>query len=130
MFSLFPEFYFIAPELQGDFEVFHGFTEDDVNAMPGKIPMELPEYQIQLKADLFIRTTTPEEILKQLIVPKRSKVRFAETPETIDDSVGPIRTKQRKHDQRHNPYATETDTGPRRSERVAKKRIRRSNSIS
>lgn len=130
IFSTFPEFHFIAPHLEDGNITFTGFTQEDLNAMPTKIPLELPEYHIQLKTDLFIRTTAPVENIKQLIIPKRM-VRFAETPETIPEvNIGPIRTKQQKSGQRHSPYVTETDTGTRRSERVAKKRTTRSNSLS
>lgn len=88
-----------------------------------------------MTSDLFIRTTTPVEVLKQMIVPKKT-VHFADVIHFAEeDDASPIRTRQRPSDQRHSPYPakdTPVETGPvpRRSERVASKRTTRCSSIS
>lgn len=140
-------FHFIAPELQiRQEDYFHGFTEDDLKDLPSQIRREKPEYHIQLKLDLFMRTTEPVEMITQLIRGKKT-LRFSENVNIINDnsndyalsndnqnhgSVRSNRLKQRRDYHRHNLYpkakvteaatdttrATETDDKLRRSKRV------------
>lgn len=116
-----------------EIEWFHGFSEEDLNALPQKIPLPPPIYDLQLTSDLFIRTTKPVEVLKQMILPKKT-VRFADVIHFEEENdASPIRTKQRRIDQRHSPYPgkdTPVESAPRRSERFALKRTTRSSSIS
>lgn len=115
-----------------EIEWFRGFNEEDLNAFPEKIPLPPPIYDLQLTSDLFISTTTPVEVLKQMIVPKKT-VRFAEVVATLEDDASPIRTRKRRSDQRQSPYPakdTPVETSLRRSERFAAKRTTRSSSIS
>ncbi|XP_055313517.1 ribosomal protein S6 kinase alpha-4-like isoform X1 [Sitodiplosis mosellana] len=119
------QFYYIAPELQRQptKEWFYGFTEEDLNALPGPIPLPPPVYDIQLSSDLFIRTTTPAETIKKIILSKKV-VSFRE-----EENTSPTRTEQQNGDYRYSPYPTNTDSALRRSERMASKRTKRSYSF-
>lgn len=128
-FNAFPEFYYVAPELQRphDSDSFYGFTEEDLNELPQKIALPSPIYDIQLTSDILIRTTTPAETIKRFIMPKKT-VKFTGIPDPTSENANSTRTKQQGNGHRFSPYSADIDT-PRRSERVAAKRTKRCSSF-
>lgn len=128
-FYAFAEFYYVAPELQRphDSDSFYGFTEEDLNELPKKISLPSPIYDIQLTSDLLIRTTTPTETIKRIIMPKQV-VKFTGIPDRTSENANSTRTNQQGNGHRFSPYTADIDTS-RRSKRVASKRTKRSSSF-
>lgn len=128
-FNAFPEFYYVAPELQRPHhsDSFHGFTENDLNDFPQKMSMPSPTYDNQLRPDLLIRTTTPAETIKRIVMPKKV-VKSSGIAERTPENANSTKTQEQGNSHRFSPYPGDIDT-PRRSERVASKRAKRCSSF-
>lgn len=112
-----------------DTDSFYGFNEQDLNDFPQKIPLPLPIFDIQLAPDLHIRTTTPAEAIKKIIVPKKV-AKSTDIPDQSPEKKNSTRKrKQQGNGQRFSPYPENVYTSIRRSERVASKRSKRCSSF-
>lgn len=80
----------MTPSLREDRIVgFLGFTPDDLNRMPQPLQEQpKPIYDLLLKNDLFIRTSSVAEVIKQFIIPKKA-VRFRDA--VIQHDISPNR---------------------------------------
>lgn len=123
VFCICVDFHFIAPDLQGNREIieFHGFDQDILRDLPKPIQVN-PTYDLLLKNDIYIRTSSVAEVIKQFIIPKKT-VRFAKN--IVQHEIPNNRNSNENQVQRFSPY----NSDQRRSARIAR-RCTRSMSMS
>lgn len=122
-FCICVDFHFIAPDLQGNREIIeiHGFDQDILRDLPKPIQVN-PTYDLLLKNDIYIRTSSVAEVIKQFIIPKKT-VRFAKN--VVHHEIRNNRHSNENQVQRFSPY----NADQRRSARIAR-RCTRSMSMS